>query len=356
MKLEDKLFTNLLYFAVFLSVINVVLNLSIGFRFDANYKWFAFFVSAIVTLVYQLRDNHQKILKNLIFAEIVFVFLPNGWLLTQGNSYSSLAYLFLITLLITMVLEGKNRLFYLVSEMIIVTGLLLLEFYNINTGSVVADETLRLDSVLQVPIALFGVIFILVLYTNAYRKEEKQLQEYSRLLENQNKELLEIATTDELTHVYNRRYIFSKLDEIKKHLDLVQYQVRLAIVDIDNFKTINDAFGHLIGDRILKEVSDVMKRTVGDKGYVGRYGGDEFIIILNNISHQEQTLLMECIRAEVSEINTEEGVRVTISGGSSRFYPTDRVDDVINRADQMLYKAKADSKNRMIMDMGKKQI
>ena len=350
MSLEDKLFSDLLIFAMFLSVLNFVLNVSIGFRFDANYKWFAFFVTSAISLFLQFNDRYISLIRNVIFFEIIFVFLPNGWLVTKGNAYASIAYVFLIAVLINIVLEGKNRMFFLASEIIMVIVLLFYEFWTNTHGMTENSSVFQLDALLQVPVALFASIYILVLYTNAYRKEGQQLQEYSKLLEVTNKDLTEIAITDELTQVYNRRYIFMKLNEIKKHLDLIHYPVWVAIVDIDNFKTINDAFGHLVGDKVLVHVSGAMKRIVGNHGYVGRYGGDEFVIIFNDISHSDSKLIMESIKEEVREIKWDQPLQISLSGGVSRFYPTDDIDDVLNRADEMLYHVKLGAKNDIISE------
>jgi diguanylate cyclase (GGDEF)-like protein len=348
--LEDKLFAILLVFATVLSVVNVVINVMIDFRFDANYKWFAFFVSAVAALIYQIRGGSTGFVRNVIFFEIVFIFLPNGWILTRGNSYSTMSYLFLITVIICLVLEGKSRLFFIVSELAIVVGLLYYEYVRTLSQAYSDDIVFRIDSLFQVPVAMMTTIFILVLFSNAYRKEEKQLHQYSKLLEEKNRSLTEITVTDELTGVYNRRYIFQKLEEIKTHLDLMSYQVRIAIVDIDNFKTINDAFGHITGDRVLRTVSHIMQEVVAQNGYVGRYGGDEFVIILNNISHQESKLIIECLRQEVQAITEFSDFTVTVSGGMSRFYPYDDIDEVLNRADAMLYRAKSESKNRIMLE------
>jgi diguanylate cyclase (GGDEF)-like protein len=348
--LEDKLFAILLVFGMVISVINVIINNAIGFRFDANYKWFIFFISTALALAYQIRGGSANRVRNVIFFEIVYLFLPNGWLLTRGNSYSTMSYLFLITVLICLVLEGKSRLFFIASELAIVIGLLYYEYVETISQTNAEDIVFRIDSLFQVPVAMITTIAILVLFSNAHRKEEQQLQEYSSLMEEKNRILTDITVTDELTGVYNRRYVFQKLEEIKNHLDLMTYQVHIAIVDIDNFKTINDAFGHVTGDQVLRKVSGIMREIVAQNGYVGRYGGDEFVIILNDISHAESKLIIECLRQEIQAITDFKDFTVTVSGGMSRFYPYDEIDDVLNRADSMLYKAKSESKNRMMLE------
>lgn len=343
--LEDRLFIVLLDLSLFISVLNVILNQAIGFRFDANYKWFVMFFTAIIAIRFQLKGKHSSLIKNLIFAEIIFIFLPNGWLVTQGASYSTMGYVFLITTLICLVFKGKTRIFFVLSEVLVIVGLMYYDYVMRVSFSSVQSEVLSVDAMVQVPIAILTTAFILILFSNAYRKEGEILSEYSRLLEERNLDLTKIAITDELTGVYNRRYIFQKLDEIKAHINLMKYSVNVAIIDIDNFKTINDAFGHVAGDRVLKSVSDKMIEIVGERGYVGRHGGDEFIIVLNDLSYKESRMIVDCIRQEISDLEVFEDFKVTISGGLTRFNQTDEVDDVLVRADEMLYRAKRDSKN-----------
>jgi diguanylate cyclase (GGDEF)-like protein len=100
----------------------------------------------------------------------------------------------------------------------------------------------------------------------------------------------------------------------------------------------------------LKEVSATMQKVVSENGYVGRYGGDEFVVILNNTSYHESKLIFDCLRQEIQDIKAFEAFYVTISGGLSRFYPTDEIDDVLNRADKMLYRAKSKSKNYIMLE------
>ena len=353
LNLEEQLFVTLLFFSIFLSVLNIMINIAINFRFDANYKWFMMLVSSFIAIHFHLDGKNAKVIKNIIFFEIVYLFLPNGWLLTRGSFHATMAYLYLITILISLVLESKARLFFIASEIVIVMTLLYYE-YQQSLQQISETAVFKLDALIQVPIALLASAFILTLFSNAYRKEEKQLSEYSQLLEEKNYALTQITITDELTGLYNRRYIFFKLREIKQHIDLAHYQVRVAVIDIDNFKTINDAYGHLIGDQVLKEVSATMRKVVSENGYVGRYGGDEFVIILNNTTYQNSKLIFDVLRQEIQDIKAFEDFNVTISGGLSRFYPTDDIDDVLNRADKMLYRAKSKSKNYIMLEMQEK--
>jgi len=351
LNLEDQLFVILLCFSIVLSIMNVIINIAINFRFDANYKWFVMFLSACIAIYYHLiKGKNSKMIKNIIFFEIVYFFLPNGWLLTRGSSYATMAYLYLITILISLVLESRARLFFITSEVLIVMALLYYDYRQ--SFQVLKTDTIvfKLDALIQIPIALLASAFILTLFANAYRKEEKQLSEYSQLLEEKNQALTQITITDELTGLYNRRYIFQKLKEIKEHLDLVQYQVRVAVIDIDNFKTINDAYGHIVGDQVLKAVSATMQKIVSENGYVGRYGGDEFVIILNNTTYLESKLIFDCLTQEIQDIKAFEDFIVTVSGGLSRFYPGDNIDEVLNRADKMLYEAKHKSKNHIVLE------
>jgi len=116
------------------------------------------------------------------------------------------------------------------------------------------------------------------------------------------------------------------------------------MVDIDNFKTINDTYGHLYGDYVLKRVAVTIKNNLRKTDIVGRYGGDEFFIILCDTSREEGYAMMERIRQKIHEIEWEKDLVVTISGGIAEV-ESDELASLLKKVDQLLYKAKQKGKN-----------
>ncbi len=149
---------------------------------------------------------------------------------------------------------------------------------------------------------------------------------------------------DELTGIYNRRHIMEILDRI---LIETPDTTGIIIMDIDYFKNVNDNFGHSVGDETLKITANQIKVHTPHGGYVGRFGGEEFIIILPNFNLQEAAEVAENIRKEIENTYIEAiNGGITISGGigHSKAYSRDRL---FAQADKMLYKAKELGRNRI---------
>lgn len=177
----------------------------------------------------------------------------------------------------------------------------------------------------------------------------KALQEELR---ETNRRLEELSNTDDLTKLYNRRY-FMELFELEFQR-AQRYEARLSFVmiDIDHFKRFNDTCGHLMGDRILFEVAQIMRENLRVHDIVGRYGGEEFALLMPETDAKGALVVAERYRKRVEEFIHIEGdrdLRVTISLGVAS-YPRNNiksVDDLIRQADSALYKAKNNGRNRV---------
>lgn len=170
----------------------------------------------------------------------------------------------------------------------------------------------------------------------------------SKLTE-QVKDLEEKTNLDALTKVFNRRALTTHLETICNNKKL-PYNFHLLILDIDDFKYINDTYGHIAGDKILIFIANILRKTVRDGDKVFRYGGEEFVIILNRIddTHCKNTAqrVLELIR-DNKLIYKGENLSVTISIGTTKFMHKDTPNSLIARADKALYRAKQNGKNQM---------
>lgn len=169
-----------------------------------------------------------------------------------------------------------------------------------------------------------------------------------------NRSLERLATTDPLTKLHNRRFFIARLeDEIARS---VRYGVPMCclLVDVDDFKSINDTYGHLMGDQILRSVSERMLKTIRTNDVVARYGGEEFIILLPQTELKGAVIQSERLLQIVSSTpypGLPEDVAITVSVGIAIHNTTDPVttDDLIKKADVALYKAKDAGKNRLVI-------
>ena len=163
-------------------------------------------------------------------------------------------------------------------------------------------------------------------------------------------ELSEKSETDGLTKLYNRRRFDG---DIRKELGIHQRHSRplsLIILDIDNFKNLNDTFGHQTGDEVLRRISKTLKRHIreGDDAY--RYGGEEFALILRETEESGAFELAERLRlAIIGEFNNLNPTGVTASFGLAIAKSKDKPPLLIERADKALYRAKEDGRNRVVL-------
>jgi two-component system cell cycle response regulator len=164
-------------------------------------------------------------------------------------------------------------------------------------------------------------------------------------------QMRQLAETDPLTSVYNRRALMEKLEQEMDRA--ARYATRLTgmMIDIDNFKQINDTYGHLVGDRVLKQLANLLKREQRSVDIVARYGGEEFVVLLPETTATESRNFAERILRRVATHDFGDpgrAVRVTISVGMAS-YPDERVSDglsLLKLADSHLYRAKSAGRNR----------
>ena len=174
-------------------------------------------------------------------------------------------------------------------------------------------------------------------------------------LEKNNEELVCIqrkAEEDPLTGILNRRALMGRLEEYLEEFKTLRSARCFIMLDLDHFKNINDRYGHLNGDKVLAAIGKCLKSRLRKHDLTFRYGGEEFSIILSNLSMDEAGSVAEQLRLMVENLEfvyKEERIPVTISLGVTDFRPGDTPDDIIGRADAALYKAKEQGRNQVVM-------
>ncbi len=164
-------------------------------------------------------------------------------------------------------------------------------------------------------------------------------------------ELERLARYDTLTGLLNRRAILARLDEWMQHVARYKGSFCVIMLDIDHFKHVNDTYGHQCGDRVLTQVADIVQQNLRQTDTVGRYGGEEFLLLLPRTDCKAAQVVAERIRSCVQKTSmydgTGESFGVTVSLGIGNRIDGDSVDSLITRADQTLYKAKSNGRNRV---------
>jgi diguanylate cyclase (GGDEF)-like protein len=177
-------------------------------------------------------------------------------------------------------------------------------------------------------------------------------QEKDRLLSQlaaKNKQLAVMATTDTLTGVSNRGSIEQFLDNEASRAKRFGTDLAVAMVDIDHFKRVNDTYGHPVGDRVIREVSRAITDTIRTVDQVGRYGGEEFLVVLPGADLEGAMILGERVRETVAALYLEpQGIAPTLSCGVAVWDPgVTSWNELVSAADQALYEAKRNGRNRV---------
>ena len=184
---------------------------------------------------------------------------------------------------------------------------------------------------------------------------QAELQYKNKMLNSKNDELQEktlqlekLSVTDGLTGLFNHRHFWNLMNTEMARVGLNQGNLALVLIDLDDFKKVNDKFGHSVGDVLLKNVADVLRDTVRDTDLVARYGGEEFAVMLPDTDESGVQNVAEKVRAAVETIrfnvpDTDITLKVTVSIGVSVFRGNRR--EFFNAADRALYKSKAAGKN-----------
>ena len=192
---------------------------------------------------------------------------------------------------------------------------------------------------------------------NDYIKKPFSKEEFSCRVNNSIEALENIqivtnhANRDFLTGLYNRRYFFDDINEYIDNEDVGE-KFALAMIDIDNFKKINDKYGHDIGDKVIVHLANVLMSNTNYRDIVSRFGGEEFCVVLKNINRFSTVEIFDRLRREVESSivysDKKEPIQFTISIGISLFNE-DGLEETINQADMMLYNAKNAGKNQVLI-------
>jgi diguanylate cyclase (GGDEF)-like protein len=166
-------------------------------------------------------------------------------------------------------------------------------------------------------------------------------------------DLMEIATVDVLTHIPNRRATQVFLEKELSRMQRQGGEFSVLLIDIDNFKQVNDLWGHAMGDFVLAETARLFQRMVRKQDWVGRWGGEEFLLILPGSSLNDAASLAERIRMEIAAWEYRHGaaaLHITLSIGIACAAGADRIDRILKKADDALYTSKVDKNTITVME------
>ena len=188
---------------------------------------------------------------------------------------------------------------------------------------------------------------------NHMAQEVARANEIITQLSEQVEELENTSNLDGLTKIFNRRALDTYLKTVCDKKEL-KHELNVLLLDIDNFKQINDQYGHVAGDKILIFIANMLRKTLRDGDKVFRYGGEEFIIVINRVDmitcKDIAGRILKLIRSN-RLFYKNQSIHVTVSIGATKYYPGDTPDAIIDRADKALYKSKNNGKDQIQVEL-----
>lgn len=221
----------------------------------------------------------------------------------------------------------------------------------------ISDEVVALYASVRdnIIIAVISFILLELLLYGSVRMVTRQLEhtihQRTRELDRANSRLAELAQTDELTGLNNRRHFMSLLDSEVDRARRNGHPLILAMADLDHFKQVNDRYGHTTGDHALQVVASTLRRGSRDYDILGRYGGEELMILLPETDLESARTILERLRRQIAAIELDssdgEAVKLTISIGVAALQEGGSGAELIDAADKLLYCAKEQGRNRI---------
>ena len=168
-------------------------------------------------------------------------------------------------------------------------------------------------------------------------------------LEGELRRLSDEVSTDQLTQIANRRGLLQAFEAERSRIDRGGSSLSIGLLDIDNFKRLNDELGHSVGDEALRSLAAVVSKSLRPTDKIARYGGEEFVMLLPDTPVEEGQQILSRLQRSLSGglfMHEKKQVFVTFSAGVTAYRDGERIEDALERADQGLYEAKRTGKNR----------
>ncbi len=260
------------------------------------------------------------------------------------NPLTQIAYVpFALLIMLASAFRLRHRQLFITAG-IIFGGDILVAAVQYAQGQLEGYLSLALCNIFVLVLTLPGFVFM----SSKIRRLYRSLYMVSIRMES----IEEHARRDELTGCYNRRYMMAAMQQQKNMADSSDQSLCLAVLDLDNFKRINDEVGHLAGDEVLRTFAKLAQQNIRAEDTFGRYGGEEFLLLLPGIGVSEALNTVERIRALTEtrlNILAKLERKVTVSIGLTQFIPGESVLDLFSRGDVAMYMAKSGGRNQVII-------
>ncbi|MEN6349845.1 MAG: GGDEF domain-containing protein [Syntrophomonas sp.] len=329
-------FLNIMQFAAILGC-TICFFANINYNIDVYTALLCAVGTIITSCLYFLsrkikRHNLSATISTVFFSLIL---LPGFWFLNGGTRSGILYYYFVVSGAIVIIFRGVKRTVFFVLNLSAYIFLIMIEYkfpeYIIYSKSrSVTYSDLAMDSIIV-------MIMLTVMYFSIVRHYDAEHKKVNQLLE-----------TDELSNCFNRRYFGKRLDQLIETYQTKGNIFSIIIIDVDDFKDVNDRYGHTAGDLLITEIGYFLKSNLNDNFCVARYGGDEFIVLMPDVPLNAAVSVADelCGKCRNKKwVNNKQGI--TLSIGVIEYEESTK-DNIIQEVDNRLYAAKNAGKNQIV--------
>lgn len=289
------------------------------------------FITSAIFFYFHKTDN----IKMTALALIVVIF--SAFILVlyiRGDKYNFLVWTLVLPSVVYILLGTKT------ANVIVGLYCVFMLFFMLTRFRTWAPVEFNIQSILNI----FGASFVIIMLVGSYEKSRKEAADF---LKEKTRQLESLSITDKLTGLYNR----TKLDEI---IDMEITRVSrggngftIILADVDHFKSINDNYGHIFGDTVLINIALVLKKSCRQLDGVGRWGGEEFLVVCPETSEDNAVILADIMLQNLLSEDHKDVGRITMSIGISAYQQGDTPDKLLKRADDALYLAKSKGRCRI---------
>lgn len=336
--LQGKLFYLMIILGFIISSLNTVVNLVLRLSAYVVLTTFLTAILCLIIMLFALKTKNYLRMAVITFSLLILFVYPSLWFFNDGSLGPTLSVYVFNTAIMPIILDKKKVFRFILLEFLSIFTLMYIE-YNF------PQLIIHYPDIITRFIDIFFGTCILIAFSYAminglmreYIERIKELHEVQKQLEMQ-------SVTDELSGLFNRRYIMGHITQLledKKPFSLIMF-------DIDNFKGINDTYGHNIGDEVIIGVGHLVQHHLPKNCVVGRIGGEEYLIVLQDIDVDTSKKIADQLLRTISDYTwTINGLRVTVSGGFYTRLTDDSIIHLLKEVDLRLYDAKAKGKNRI---------
>ena len=334
--LRHRILNFVLFSFTIFTVVAVISNYFTGEPFIVQFfAVFFFFYFLFSYFVSRFKKKWKFIAHLTILTSFVGIIV---FFLLDGGLYCGNGYFFLVDIAIIISLfQGKNRLRYIFAATIILFILLLLEAFYPQVFTRLNTKQCSANIFLSFIVTVFASIFLLTLFVSQLEKQKNEIEILSK--------------EDFLTGVFNRRGIFEKLNYLIKASGKNDFLFSIILIDIDNFKMVNDNYGHLNGDIVLKEIAKRISESLRGGDILGRWGGEEFIVVLPYADLKNAVYIAERIRRNIKKFPIKCGeflISVTATFGVGEYNRNLTLNKNLTLIDNALYEGKASGRDCIV--------